>query len=71
MIRYTHHAVGGELKEQASDGGSEKLGNPVEDATKEGDIATDEGTKGDSWVDVATGDVGSDCYGDEKSESVS
>jgi hypothetical protein len=55
---------------QASNGGSKELGNPVEDATEEGDVTTDEGAIGDSWVEVAAGDVDGDGYGDEKTQSV-
>ena len=41
------------------------MSNPVEDTAKEGDMATKEGAKGDSRVDVATGDVGGDRDGNK------
>ena len=34
------------------------MSNPVDDATQQGDVTTDEGAKGDGRIDVSTRDVG-------------
>lgn len=60
----TYQSTGGELEKQACNDGSEQLSDPIENAPKQGDVATDEGAEGDGWVDVAAGDVcaDGDCH---------
>lgn len=37
------------------------MGDPVEEASEDGDVATHGKPQGDGWVEVTTGDVG--CHG--------
>lgn len=68
--RWSYQSSGGELEEAAGNDRTEKLGDPVEDASQQTDVTSDEGSEGDSGVDVAAGDVcaNSDC--NKQSEAV-
>jgi hypothetical protein len=57
-----------ELQEQARDGRAEQLGDPVEDAGEDGDVAADSEPEGDGGVQVAAGDVGGHGDTDEERE---
>ena len=59
-------SVGDVLQEKARHGGAEQLGDPVEDAGEDGDVAADGEAKGDGGVQVAAGDVGG--HGDTHEE---
>lgn len=56
------------FEEVAGNNGPEKLSNPVEDALEDGDSAAESHSEGDSWVDMATRDVGAnwDCNKESK-----
>ena len=56
--------------EDGADDGAEELGNPVEDAGEDGDLAAEGEAEGDGGVDVAAGDVGADGDRDEEPEPV-
>jgi len=58
---------GNKDKEGGGDDGSEELSDDVNDTTEEGDVTTNEGTEGDSGVDMSTGDVSTN--GDSNKES--
>lgn len=65
----TYHA-GAELDEEGADDGTEELGDPVEDAGEDGDLAAEGKAEGDGRVHVAAGDVGADGDRDEQPEPV-
>jgi len=60
--------VGDELQEKARHGGAEQLGDPVEDAGEDGDVAADGEAEGDGGVQVPAGDVGGHGDTDEQRE---
>lgn len=70
MVSRDHQAAGGELEKQAGDHGAEQLRDPVQNAPKQRDVATEEGAEGDGRVDVAAGDVGPDGYCDVEAEAM-
>lgn len=55
-----YQASCGNFEEVASNNGAKKLGDPVEDASKDGDLASESQTEGDSWINMAAGDIGTD-----------
>lgn len=65
-----YQAAGGELEEEAGDDGTEQLGDPVEEAPEQGDVAAEECAEGDGGIDVAAGDVGPHGDGHEQREGV-
>jgi hypothetical protein len=68
-IDLNYQASSGNFEKVACDNGAQELGNPVEDASEDGDLATKSQAKSDSRVDMATGDVGtnSNCNKERKS----
>lgn len=62
-----YQASGGSFKEEASYNGADELGDPVEEASENGDLTSKSQSEGDGGVDVATGDVG--AYSDRHKES--
>jgi len=63
----TYH-TGRVLNEDGTDDGTEELGDPVEDAGEDGDLAAEGEAEGNGGVDVAARDVGADGNRDEQSE---
>ncbi|KAK7368380.1 hypothetical protein VNO80_10405 [Phaseolus coccineus] len=49
---------------------AQELGDDVDDTMEKGDVASDEGAKGDNRVHVTSGDVGTNGDGDKKAECV-
>jgi len=70
LVNLTSYHAGGELDEDGADDGTEELGDPVEDAGEDGDLAAEGEAEGDGGVDVAAGDVGADGDRDEEPEPV-
>jgi hypothetical protein len=62
----TYQSAGDKLEEQAGNRGTEALSDPVEDSSEDGDVAANGQTEGDSWVEVATGDVSSHSDSNEE-----
>ena len=62
--------MGDELQEKARHGGAEQLGDPVEEAGEDGDVAADGEAEGHGGVQVAAGDVGGDGDADEEGQRV-
>lgn len=52
-----YQASSDNFEEETGNNRAKKLGNPVEDAGEDGDLATKSQSKGDGWVDMATWDV--------------
>lgn len=70
ITNHTYLAASGKLEEQASNGGSKQLSNPIQNAPQEADIPPDKRTKSHSRVDVAARDVGRDANPHEQAESM-
>lgn len=66
----TYQTTGDVFEEEASDGGAEKLSDPVENSGDDCDLTTDSKAKSDGWVHMATGNVGSDCNRHEEGETM-
>ena len=66
----TYIATGDEAEEEAANDGAQELGDPVEDALEQGDMAAHEEPEGDRRVHMAAGDVGGDGHGHEQSKSM-
>lgn len=66
----TRQAVSGKSKEQASNGGTRKLANPIQDEFNQTKMPTNEGAERDSGVQMATGDVGGVSDAGKKGEPV-
>lgn len=49
------------FEEEASNSWTKQLSNPVEESSDDGDVASHGQSEGDSWIQVATWDVG--CHG--------
>uniref|UniRef100_A0A453J0A4 Uncharacterized protein n=1 Tax=Aegilops tauschii subsp. strangulata TaxID=200361 RepID=A0A453J0A4_AEGTS len=62
--------AGGEAEEEAGGGGAQELGDPVEQAAEEGDVAAHEGAEGHGRVHVPAGDVGAHGHRHEQREGV-
>ena len=58
----TYHAIGSQLEEKASNNRTKDLGNPVKEASEEGDVSSNGQSKGDSWIQVSAWNIG--CHGD-------
>ena len=69
-ISKTYQASGDVFKEVTCDNGAYKLGNPVKDAGEDSDLAPNSQSKGDSWIYVATGNVGPHCHSHEEGKSM-
>lgn len=65
-----YQASGDNFKEVASNNGASKLSDPVENAGKNSDLATNSQSKSNSGVNMATGDVGSNSNRNKQSQSV-
>lgn len=70
-IPIPYQSASGKLEKQASNNGSQKLCNPIQDAPQQGYVPTKERTKSHCRVHMATGDVGANRYRHEKSERMS
>lgn len=65
-----YQSTGCKLEEQASNNGSEQLGNPVQNTPHESDVAAEEGTECDCGVNMTAGDVCSNGNRHEKCKAV-
>lgn len=68
--RISYQASGDELEDEACYDGTKKLGNPVEDASEDSDLATKSQSKCDSWVHMAPRDVGSNWNCNKESKAM-
>lgn len=57
-VKVNYQASCDNFEEEACCNGAKQLGNPVEDASEDGDLTTKSQSEGDSWVDMTTRDVG-------------
>lgn len=63
-------AICDEFEEEASNNGAKALGDPIEDTSKDGDVASNSQSKCDSWIQMATGDVGCNGHPHKKCEGM-
>jgi len=68
LVNLTSYHAGGELDEDGADDGAEELGDPVEDAGEDGDLAAEGEAEGDGGVQVPAGDIGGHGDTDEQRE---
>ena len=57
MMDMSYQSASGKLEEQASNDRTEQLGNPIQNTSKEGDVASNKGTKSNGRVDMSTRNV--------------
>lgn len=66
----TYQATGDDFEEETGYYGAEQLSDPVEDASEDGDLASQSQAEGDSRIHVSTWDVGSHCHRHKQRESM-
>ena len=47
-------AISDKLEEEAGDDGAKALGNPIENAGEDADVASDGQSESDSWIQMST-----------------
>lgn len=60
--RHNYQSSSDDFEEEASNNGANKLGNPVEDAGEDGDLATQSQSESDRRIDMATRDICTHCH---------